>query len=66
MFNRKERKGEPKIKQLIGEAIIVRQGAVSNLNQAVDHELVDAAIYELNAADLRLNYLLREYRVNLN
>ncbi len=46
----------------IEEALTVRQHAEDKLNQTSDPELVDAAVYDLKAADLRLNYLLRQSR----
>jgi hypothetical protein len=66
VFIRTETKDELQKRQQVREAIIARQGAEINLNEAVEHDLVDAAIYELHAADLRLNHLLKECRTGIN
>ncbi|MEW6425000.1 MAG: DUF2508 family protein [Bacillota bacterium] len=44
------------------KANIAIQEAKTRLDLADDPELVDAAIYELAAAEKRLNYLLRQAR----
>lgn len=46
----------------IAWAVRAVQHAEENLAGALDDELVDAAIYELNSARMRLNYLLRQAR----
>lgn len=57
IFNKK--KQQPGLVEEIQEAISARAHAESNLREALDQELVDAAVYELQAADMRLNYLFR-------
>jgi len=48
-----------RLTQDIQEAISARAHAEENLKGALEPELVDAAVYELQAADMRLNYLFR-------
>lgn len=51
-----------KITRQVREAIAAHQHAEANLNEAVAADLVDAAVFELRASELRLNYLLRIIR----
>lgn len=59
MIFSKKQKQQPRLVEEIQEAITVRAHAEDNLKEALDPELVDAAVYELQAADMRLNYLFR-------
>lgn len=43
-------------------AIKAREYALSNINEATDPDLIDAAIHEYEAADKRLNYLIRQVK----
>lgn len=54
-----KKKQQPRLAEEIQEAISARAHAEDNLKEALDPELVDAAVYELQAADMRLNYLFR-------
>ena len=62
MFIKRRRQPENEIDHLLQAAIAARQNAENRLNEAVGGELVDAAIFELKAADLRLNHLMKVSR----
>ena len=59
IFSFYKTKQQPRLVEEIQEAISARSHAEDNLKEALDPELVDAAVYELQAADMRLNYLFR-------
>lgn len=52
------------IHQQLQCAIKARQFAMNSMNEATDPDLIEAAIHEYEAADKRLNYLLRQVKKN--
>lgn len=44
----------------IEAAVKTRRNAACSFNEVTDPDLIDAAIHEYQAADKRLNYLLRQ------
>ncbi len=56
----------PQYQADVQAAVKNRQHAMCIINEVTDPELVEAAIHEFQAADLRLNYLLRQAKEREN
>jgi|GEM_PF-3422559 len=56
---------ERNIQAELQHAIKAREFALCSMNEATDPDLIDAAIHEYEAADKRLNYLIRQVKKNI-